>query len=55
MELCEVLKEAAIGIKGIFINAGAGFDSGGFNGVCAEKEIEAKIKPNPRNRKGNDV
>jgi len=54
-ELCGVLKEAAIDIKGIFLNADAGFDGQELRSACVEKEIEANIKPNPRNNKGNDT
>ncbi len=53
--LCEVLKEAAIDSKGIFLNADSGFDSKEPRSICAEKEIEANIKPNPRNNKGNNI
>ncbi len=52
--LCEVLQQAAIDIKGIFLNADSGFDSKELRSACAEKEIQANIKPNPRNHKGNN-
>lgn len=48
-ELCEVLKEANIDSKDIFLNADPGFDSKELRSACIEKEIEANIKPNPRN------
>lgn len=54
-ELCEVLKEATIDIKGVFLNADAGFDGKELRTVCAEKEIEANIKPNHRNNKANEI
>jgi transposase len=50
-ELCEVLKEAAIDSKGLFLNADAGFDSKDLKSVCIKEQIVANIKPNPRNNK----
>jgi transposase len=54
-ELCSLLKEAGIETKGVFLNADAGFDSQELRFAYTEKEIEANIKPNPRNHKGNDI
>jgi len=48
-ELCELLKEAGIETKGLFLNADAGFDSQQFRSQCSERKIEANIALNPRN------
>ena len=48
-ELCEILTKAGINIKGLFLNADAGFDSQQLRKLCKEKEIEANIAANPRN------
>lgn len=48
-ELCQMLSKAGIDIKGLFLNADAGFDSQAFRDQCKEKEIEANIAVNPRN------
>lgn len=48
-ELCNLLKEAGIETKGLFLNADAGFDSQAFRSICSEMKIEANIAPNPRN------
>ena len=48
-ELCELLSKAGINIKGLFLNADAGFDSQALRDKCKEKEIEANIAVNPRN------
>lgn len=48
-ELCEMLSKAGINIKGLFLNADAGFDSQALRKLCKEKEIEANIAANPRN------
>ena len=50
-ELCKVLEEAGIDLRGIFMNADAGFDSEGLRQVCGEKEIEPNIDQNRRNQK----
>ena len=52
-KLCGVLKQARIDSRGIFLNAGPGFDSEELRLACMEREIEANIKTNPRN-KGKD-
>jgi len=49
-ELCGLLKEANIDSRGVFLNADPGFDSKELRSACIEKEIEANIKPNPRNQ-----
>lgn len=49
-ELCGLLKDANIDSRGVFLNADPGFDSKELRSVCIEKEIEANIKANPRNK-----
>jgi transposase len=49
-ELCDLLKSANITTKGIFLNADPGFDSQDLRTVCMTEQIEANIKPNPRNK-----
>lgn len=48
-EICSLLKEAGIDLKGLFLNADAGFDSSDFRKACEKEEIIANVKPNPRN------
>jgi transposase len=48
-ELCTMLTQAGIKIKGLFLNADAGFDSQELRTICKQKEIEANIAVNPRN------
>ncbi len=43
------LEEADIPVKGLFLNADAGFDSKEFRGYCNEKQINANICYNKRN------
>ncbi|MFT4156179.1 MAG: transposase [Parafilimonas sp.] len=50
-EMIEVLEQADIGYKGIFLNADPGFDSEELKNLCAENEIELNVKPNKRNQK----
>src|ERR1051325_11151888 len=50
-QMCALLKEAGIDLRGVFMNADAGFDAQTLREVCAEKEIEANIASNPRNGK----
>ena len=52
-ELCNLLKEANIDSRGVFLNADPGFDSKELRSACIEREIEANIKPNPRNEEKN--
>lgn len=54
-ELTAILTQAEIDIRGLFMNADAGFDKEEFRAVCKEKEIEANICPNERNKKEPDV
>ena len=53
-ELCDVLKLAGIDVGGLFMNADSGFDSKEFRSVCAQNEIEANVKTNPRNTKKDE-
>ncbi len=48
-ELCSLLEEAGIEIKGLFLNADAGFDSNAFRSLCADMKIQANIAFNTRN------
>ena len=50
-EICQFLTAAGIAIKGLFLNADAGFDSQEFRKVCEQKEINANSPHNPRNGK----
>ena len=53
-ELCQMLIKAGINIKGLFLNAGGGFDSKELRQICKDKQIEANIDVNPRNNKTED-
>ena len=48
-QMCKLLEDAGISLKGVFMNADAGFDAEELRAVCADKEIEANIADNPRN------
>src|SRR3954447_6789179 len=48
-QMCKLLEDAGISLKGVFMNADAGFDTAELRAVCADKEIEANIADNPRN------
>lgn len=50
-ELCQMLINAGINIKGLFMNADSGFDSKELRQICKEKEIHANIDINSRNSK----
>jgi transposase len=50
-EMCTLLEEAGIDLRGVFMNADAGFDAEDLREVCAEKEIEVNIAQNKRNEK----
>lgn len=54
LDMCDLLKEAEISTKGLFLNADAGFDSKELRKVCESQEIEANIMPNRRNNKTID-
>ena len=49
-QLCDLLKQAGIDSRGVFLNADPGFDSNELRSACIQEEIEANIKPNPRNK-----
>ncbi len=46
--MCELLEEAGVSMKGVFMNADPGFDGEELRRYCSESEIEANIKANPR-------
>lgn len=48
-QMCQLLQDAAITVRGVFLNADAGFDAQELRTVCTEKEIEVNIASNPRN------
>ena len=50
-ELCQILTNAGINIKGLFLNADSGFDSKELREICKDKEIQANIDSNVRNTK----
>jgi transposase len=50
-QMCVLLQEADIDLRGVFLNADAGFDAEELRKVCAEKEIEVNISENKRNQK----
>ena len=50
-EMCTLLKEAGIDLRGVFLNADAGFDAEDLRAVCTEKEIEMNVDQNKRNVK----
>ncbi len=49
-EICTLLKQAGINLKGLFLNADPGFDSNEFRKACQQEQMMANIKPNPRNQ-----
>ena len=50
-QMCALLEEAGIDLKGVFMNADGGFNAEGLRQLCAEKEIEVNIAENKRNVK----
>lgn len=50
-EMCGLLNQAGIDLKGVFLNADAGFDAEVVKQVCTRKGIEANIDQNKRNTK----
>ncbi|WP_232065139.1 hypothetical protein [Rhodocytophaga rosea] len=54
-QICDVLKQAGINLKGLFLNADSGFDSVDFQKACQKQEIMANVKPNPRNRANQPI
>ena len=53
-KILEDLKESAIKINDLFLNADAGFDSEGFRELCFSNDIIANIDFNKRNSKNTD-
>ncbi|WP_410493001.1 transposase, partial [Chryseobacterium sp. Leaf201] len=53
-EIIEILSEAEISHKGLFLNADSGFDSKNLKQKLEMEEITGNIKINPRNRKAVD-
>lgn len=53
-EICRLLKEAGINLKGLFLNADSGFDSTSFRTACEQEQILANVKENPRNSSSQD-
>jgi transposase len=49
-QMCQLLAEAGISVKGVFLNADAGFDAEELRTLCTDKQIEANIADNPRNQ-----
>lgn len=47
-EICTLLKAADLNLQDLVLNADSGFDSAGFRQACAQEDIIANIKPNPR-------
>lgn len=54
-EICSLLKEAGINLKGLFLNADPGFDSSDFRQACEKEEIIANVKLNPRKSAKQEV
>ena len=48
-ELCEVLTQAGIDLRGVFMNADSGFDAEVVHHKCEDRGIEANIYHNSRN------
>src|SRR5690606_12777191 len=53
-EVTSTLEKADISVKGLFMNADAGFDSKEFRNCCEKKEINANICFNKRNGESSD-
>lgn len=53
-EICSLLQEGGISLRGLFLNADAGFDSAEFVSACESREIIANLRENPRNSTGLD-
>ncbi len=54
-EMLEILEQAGISSKGIFLNADPGFDSEEMRALCEQNEIELNVKPNKRNGKQETI
>ena len=50
-QICELLKQAGIDLRGLFVNADPGFDAASLADLCHREQILPNIKPNPRNTK----
>ena len=50
-QMCALLEEAGVDLRGVFMNADGGFDAQVLRELCAEKEIEVNIASNQRNAK----
>lgn len=50
-QMCALLEQAGIDLRGVFMNADGGFDAKDLREACAEKEIEVNIDQNKRNNK----
>lgn len=48
-EMCTLLEDAGLDLRGVFLNADAGFDAAELREVCQEKEMEVNIAQNKRN------
>lgn len=46
--LCQMLQTAGLRVDGLFLNADAGFDSTALRAACAQQQIQANIRFNPR-------
>ncbi len=53
--LCVGLQQANIRLRGLFLNADAGFDALSLRTACERVEIEANIRPNPRRQPLSDA
>jgi transposase len=53
-QLTQLLLEAGIDLKGVFLNADPGFDCQTLRMVCEQKQIQPNIKSNPRNSQQED-
>jgi transposase len=49
-QMCTLLKQAGLNLKGLLLNADPGFDSNECTKACQKEQIMANIKPNPRNK-----
>lgn len=49
--MCQMLEQAGLDTRFLFLNADAGFDSKEFRQICKTKQIHANIASNPRNSK----
>ena len=48
-QMCAVLQEAGVDLRGVFMNADAGLDAQVLGEVCSEKEREVNMDINPTN------